>query len=148
MALAAAVLALALPAPHPDPAPVVEHPPAGIDCSYACVQRVKRNVRADLHRRHRARARMIASMPVATASWYFDAGQTASGRHYTYGFAALRYGNRWGLRVRFCYRMQCHIGRLQDHGPYIAGRTFDLNPALKAALGCGDLCAVHFRALP
>lgn len=136
------VLALAGPA-HP----ASEHPPAGVDCTYACVQRVKRDVRAAVHRRHRARARMIASMSVATASWYFDAGQTASGRHYRYGFASLRYGSDWGKRVRFCYRMRCRVGRLDDHGPYIAGRSFDLNPALKQAIGCPDLCAVHFRAL-
>jgi hypothetical protein len=29
-----------------------------------------------------------------------------------------------------------------DRGPYIAGREFDLSPAVKAALGCTDLCTV------
>jgi hypothetical protein len=29
-----------------------------------------------------------------------------------------------------------------DRGPYIAGREIDLSPAVKAALGCSDLCTV------
>ena len=29
-----------------------------------------------------------------------------------------------------------------DRGPYIAGREIDLSPAVKAALGCTDLCSV------
>ena len=33
---------------------------------------------------------------------------------------------------------------MSDHGPYVAGRTFDLNAALKAALGCSDLCVVRW----
>jgi hypothetical protein len=80
----------------------------------------------------------------ATASWYYDAGQTACGFHATYGFASLILP--CGARVE----MRGPGGRvveatMQDHGPYVAGRTFDLNPSLKAALGCGDLCYVRWR---
>lgn len=81
---------------------------------------------------------------VALASWYDDAGATASGRHYTYGFAALIFGSDWGHRVRMCHLGRCAVGRLDDHGPYVGGRTFDLNPALRDALGCPDLCTVHW----
>lgn len=70
----------------------------------------------------------------ARASWYDDSGTTASGLHYQYGFAALIFGNEWGTKVEFCYR-RCQVGQLDDHGPYISGRTFDFNPALEAATG-------------
>lgn len=80
----------------------------------------------------------------AVASWYYDAGQTASNQHYKYGFASLLFGSRWGHEVRFCAR-RCVTGKLDDHGPYVGGRLFDLNPALKSALGCSDLCEVFWR---
>jgi hypothetical protein len=83
-------------------------------------------------------------MQSALASWYDDAGSTASGAHYPYGFAALIFGSQWGKKVLFCYR-RCATGTLDDHGPYVGGRTFDLNPALKAALGCPDLCWLRWR---
>jgi len=76
----------------------------------------------------------------ALASWYDDAGQTASGAHYGYGYASLMFGSRWGHRVRFCHAGRCVVGRLDDHGPYVGGRLFDLNAALRAALACPDLC--------
>jgi hypothetical protein len=82
---------------------------------------------------------------VALASWYDDAGATASGAHYTYGFASLAFGSAWGHRIRFCYGRRCVTGRLDDHGPYVGGRLFDLNGALKAALGCPDLCWLRWQ---
>src|SRR4029077_4370630 len=129
-----------------DKAKASEHPPVGCH-TIACEKRVRakqhhvryhcRNHPKCAHRvrRHRRylRAKVIARMPVTTASWYYDDGATASGRHYLYGFASLMYGSEWGKRVRFCYRMRCVDGKLQDHGPYVGGRGFDLNPALKGA---------------
>jgi hypothetical protein len=87
-------------------------------------------------------------MQRAVASWYYDAGPTASGRHYHDGFAALIFGNQWGKRVLFCHARRCQVGRLDDHGPYVAGRTFDLNPNLRASLHCPGLCAVRWRVAP
>lgn len=81
----------------------------------------------------------------ALASWYDDSGQTASGRHYTYGYASLIFGSAWGHRVRFCHAGRCVVGQLDDHGPYVSGRLFDLNPTLKAALACPDLCWLGWR---
>lgn len=99
------------------------------------------------HRPHRAHRRPQGHprpMATALASWYDDAGTTASGVHYTYGYASLMFGSRWGYPVRFCYR-RCVIGRLDDHGPYVGGRAFDLNANLRGALGCPDLCVVRWR---
>jgi hypothetical protein len=84
-------------------------------------------------------------MRVAVASWYDDGGVTASGRHYQHGFASLMFGSGWGRRVRFCHVQRCATGRLDDHGPYVSGRLFDLSWGLKAALGCPDLCRLRYR---
>jgi hypothetical protein len=98
---------------------------------------------AVLHAPHTIAA--LPPMQPAVASWYDDAGATASGRHYPLGFAALILGNQWGRRVLFCHADRCAVGQLDDHGPYIAGRTFDLNPQLRATLACPDLCLVTWR---
>ena len=97
------------------------------------------------HRPHHHHKPTSPKMETALASWYVDSGETASGRHYPLGFASLILGDQWGKRVLFCYGRRCAIGNLDDHGPYISGRTFDLNPALKATLGCPDLCVLRWR---
>lgn len=53
------------------------------------------------------------------------------------------FSSQWGKRIRFCYR-RCVVGRLDDHGPYISGRAFDFNWALKTATGCPGLCRVRW----
>lgn len=99
------------------------------------------------HKRHHHRKHhRNPPMNVAVASWYYDSGQTASGIHYPYGFASLMFGSRWGTRVLFCAQ-RCAVGQMDDHGPYVSGRSFDLNPALKNATGCSDLCTVRWRVL-
>jgi hypothetical protein len=87
-------------------------------------------------------------MHTALASWYDYGGTTASGRSYTYGFASLLFGSAWGTRVLFCHAGRCHVGELDDHGPYVAGREFDLWPPLRDALACPDLCTVRWRVVP
>ena len=82
-----------------------------------------------------------------TASWFYDAGATACGFHATYGFATL-IGVWCGGHVL----MQGPSGAIidavrEDSGPYVYGRTFDLNPSLRDALGCGDICSVRYRVL-
>lgn len=79
------------------------------------------------------------------ASWFDDAGGTACGIHATYGFATLlSIPCGATITMRGPNGMEVRATR-EDSGPYIAGRTFDLNPALKAALGCGDICSVMWR---
>jgi len=82
----------------------------------------------------------------ATASFYFDGGQTACGFHARYGFASLFLP--CGARVLMRGPGGQVIATMQDRGPFSPGRLFDLNPPLKAALGCGDLCVVRYRVLP
>jgi hypothetical protein len=122
---------------------ITAHAYAKPHCSKACVVRVKHRI---LRHQRYVHDKERQGMATAVASWYYDAGQTASGLHYQLGFAALIFGSAWGTPVRFC-AVRCATGRLDDHGPYVGGRTFDLNPALKAALGCGDICTVQWRVL-
>ena len=97
------------------------------------------------HRHHKPKPKPSpAPMQSGVASWYDDSGSTASGRHYTYGFASLMFGSEWGRTVRFCYRGRCTSGQMDDHGPYVSGRQFDLNWSLRNALGCPDICYLQW----
>src|SRR5215469_8491074 len=73
--------------------------------------------------------------PVLTAEarWYSDRGQTASGWHAYYGVA-----NRYlafGTRVLFAYHGRRVRAVVDDRGPYVTGRTWDLNQNVAGALG-------------
>jgi hypothetical protein len=78
------------------------------------------------------------------ASWYDDSGSTGCGFHASYGIAALTVP--CGTRVELCHD-GCVTAVRDDSGPYVAGRMFDLNPTVKNAIGCGDLCTVRYRVL-
>ena len=81
----------------------------------------------------------------ALASWFYDAGSTACGFHATYGYANKTLA--CGTRVEFDYHGRRVTGTLEDRGPFVAGRDFDLNPALRGALGCPDLCYLRYRVV-
>lgn len=101
-------------------------------------------------RRRRAREERNRPFSTSVASYYDDSGNTASGEHATLGFAHLGPGEgayagmAFGTRVEFC-KARCAVGTMDDHGPYIAGREFDLNVALRDAIGAGDLGPVRWR---
>lgn len=82
-------------------------------------------------------------MSYAVASWYDDAGQTASGWHATYGVA-----NRWlafGTRVHFVYHGHAVDAVVDDRGPYVGGRDWDLNQNTAGALGFGGVDTVAYH---
>jgi hypothetical protein len=84
-------------------------------------------------------------MQTALASYYTDHGTGACGVgdvQSGYRFASLFLS--CGTRVMFCYN-GCATAVMSDHGPYVAGRTFDLNANLKYGIGCSDLCSVRWR---
>lgn len=100
-------------------------------------------VRRVKHHRHHRKPR--APMQTALASYYTDHGTGACGVgdvQSGYRFASLFL--RCGTAVVFCFR-SCVTAIMSDHGPYVAGRTFDLNANLKYATGCSDLCSVRWR---
>lgn len=101
-------------------------------------------VRDPLPPRHHHR-RPAPPLRPALASWYAEHGPGACGVDDVqsgYRFASLIL--RCGTRIRIC-RAGCVTATMADHGPYIAGRTFDLNVNLRSAIGCGDLCSVRWR---
>jgi hypothetical protein len=82
------------------------------------------------------------------ASYYSDGGGGACGMgdvQSGYRFASLFLG--CGQMIRMCHGSSCVDAMMSDHGPYVGGRSFDLNVNLRAALGCGGLCYVTWRPL-
>ena len=85
-------------------------------------------------------------MQAAVASWYDQGGVGACGTDAQsgLGFASLFLACR--TKVEFCYR-GCRVAVMDDRGPYVSGRSFDLNSNLRAAIACPDLCTVRWRAI-
>jgi hypothetical protein len=76
----------------------------------------------------------------AVASWYYDAGNTACGYH-----AGLGVANKYlpcGTKVRFRYGGRSVTATVDDRGPYVGGRTWDLNQNTAAALRFGGVGTV------
>ena len=51
----------------------------------------------------------------------------------------------FGTEIEFEYGGRTCFAVVQDRGPYIAGRTFDLGPGTAAALGFGGVGTVRYR---
>ena len=76
----------------------------------------------------------------SVASWYSDAGTTACGFHAFYGVA-----NRslpCGTRVTFRVGGRSVNAVVDDRGPFVSGRDWDLNQNTAAALGFGGVGVV------
>lgn len=76
----------------------------------------------------------------AVASWYDDAGSTACGFHAHYGVANKSLP--CGSQVSFRYNGRSVTATVDDRGPYVAGREWDLNQNTAAALGFGGVGTV------
>jgi rare lipoprotein A len=80
-----------------------------------------------------ADAGRIVGLEPTVASWYYDAGNTACGFHATYGVA-----NRTlpcGTKVTISYGGRTVVATVDDRGPYVYGRSFDLNQTTSRYLG-------------
>ena len=80
-----------------------------------------------------AGAGILAVYQPVTVSWYEDAGTTACGFHARYGIA-----NRTlpcGTRVRLSRGGRTVTATVDDRGPYVYGRDYDLDQATAGALG-------------
>jgi rare lipoprotein A len=87
-------------------------------------------------RRHRSAsvaAGKIVALAPTVASWYYDAGNTACGFHATYGVANKTLP--CGTRVTLSYGGRTVVATVDDRGPYVYGRTFDLNQNTARYLG-------------
>jgi rare lipoprotein A len=76
----------------------------------------------------------------AGASWYADGGNTACGFHAYYGVA-----NRTlpcGTKVALRFNRRSVTATVDDRGPYVGGRDWDLNQNTVSALGFGGVGTV------
>jgi hypothetical protein len=74
------------------------------------------------------------------ASWYYDGGNTACGFH-----AGMGVANRvlpCGTKVTFRYGGRTVTAVVDDRGPFVGGREWDLNQNTAGALGFGGVGAV------
>lgn len=97
-------------------------------------------------RPHRRPAPAPPPMRSAIASYYDEHGVGACGLGPDVQ-TGLRFASlilRCGTRVVMCHD-GCVTATMADHGPYVAGRTFDLNVNLRNAIRCSDLCTVRWR---
>jgi hypothetical protein len=90
-----------------------------------------------LNGRSTARAGQMTVFRPAIASWYYDGGSTACGFH-----AGLGVANRTlpcGTQVVFQFGGRTVTAIVDDRGPYVGGRDWDLNQNTAAALGFGGV---------
>jgi rare lipoprotein A len=86
-----------------------------------------------LNSRSTTHAGQMTVYRAAEASWYYDAGNTACGFHAQYGVA-----NRTlpcGTKVAFRFGGRSVTATVDDRGPYVGGRDWDLNQTTAGALG-------------
>jgi hypothetical protein len=94
-----------------------------------------------LNGRSTAPAGQVTVYRLAGASWYNDGGNTACGFHARYGVA-----NRTlpcGTTVAFRYNRRSVTATVDDRGPFVGGRDWDLNQNTAAALGFGGVGTVE-----
>ena len=128
---AASATVLAAAVPHNTHSQAAQHSP-GCD-TRACDSRIARW----LERWRTAHEPMRPGI----ASWYDDTEPVACTRPSDgYGVASLAVP--CGARVRLC-SSGCVTATVDDHGPYVSGRIFDLGPKVKAAIRCPDLCGAE-----
>jgi rare lipoprotein A len=90
-----------------------------------------------LNDRSTAGAGQMTVYRLAEASWYNDGGNTACGFH-----AGLGVANRTlpcGTKVAFRYGGRSVTATVDDRGPYVGGRDWDLNQTTAGALGFGGV---------
>jgi 3D (Asp-Asp-Asp) domain-containing protein len=85
------------------------------------------------HRRASASAGKIVGLRPTVASWYSDAGNTACGFHANYGVANKTLP--CGTKVTLSYGGRTVVATVDDRGPYVYGRSFDLNQNTARYLG-------------
>jgi rare lipoprotein A len=96
------------------------------------------------HRRHhhrKAPVKHAVEMIPAVASWYYDQGDTACGFHAEYGVANKTLP--CGTKVTIRYGDRSVVATVDDRGPFVYGRTFDLDQNTASALGMWGVATVY-----
>ncbi len=85
-------------------------------------------------------ASMLRFLRPSVASWYNDGGATACGFHAGYGVAHKSLP--CGTKVTFRYGGRTVTATVDDRGPFVGGREWDLNQNTAGALGFGGVDTV------
>jgi hypothetical protein len=87
----------------------------------------------------------------ARVSWYgpgFYGRKTASGAVLTQDMMNVAHRSlALGTRIQFEYRGRTCVAVVNDRGPYVGGRTFDLGPGTAQTLGFSGVGTVRYRIL-
>lgn len=98
-----------------------------------------------------SRAPAASGWQSARASWYgpgFYGRRTASGAVLTENMMNVAHRSMaFGTRIQFEYRGQTAVAVVNDRGPFIGGRVFDLGPGTAQALGFSGVGTVNYRIL-
>jgi rare lipoprotein A len=95
---------------------------------------------ADAYVQTNAPAAHVTVFQETVASWYNDGGSTACGFHATDGVANKTLP--CGTKVKFRLGGRSVTAVVDDRGPFVAGRTWDLNQNAAAALGVAGVATV------
>jgi rare lipoprotein A (peptidoglycan hydrolase) len=87
----------------------------------------------------------------AKASWYgpgfYGNGMAGGGTLQRDSMVVAHRTLAFGTRIQFQYNGKTCTAVVQDRGPHIAGREFDLGPGTAKALGFGGVGTVKYRIL-
>ncbi|MHB9002872.1 MAG: septal ring lytic transglycosylase RlpA family protein [Coriobacteriia bacterium] len=88
---------------------------------------------------------------IARASWYgpgFYGRKTASGAVFTQTMRNVAHKSLpFGTRIEFEFRGRKVVAVVNDRGPFVGGRTFDLGAGTAKALGFGGVQTIRYRIL-
>ncbi|WP_083374463.1 septal ring lytic transglycosylase RlpA family protein [Methylobacterium sp. C1] len=94
---------------------------------------------------------LAGSAPCAlaeTASWYGTGHRTANGERFVPdGLTAAHRTLPFGTLVRVTYGARSVVVRINDRGPFIAGRAIDLSRGAARAIGLSGVGRVHLAIL-
>ena len=82
----------------------------------------------------------VTPMQYAQVSWYEDAGDTACGFHATYGIASRTLP--CGSKVTLSYGGHTVVATVDDRGPFVYSRLYDLDQTTAGALGMDGVATV------
>jgi rare lipoprotein A (peptidoglycan hydrolase) len=144
-AIAARIVAVAL--------AVVALVGAGLAASAVEAQAATRHTKA--HRHYTKRAKKRAARPTgwrtAKVSWYgpgfYGHGMAGGGTLTPDSMVVAHKTLPFGTRVEFEYNGKSIVVPVQDRGPYVRGREFDLGPGPAVYLGMLSVAKIRYRVL-
>jgi hypothetical protein len=86
----------------------------------------------------------VNAFRLSYASWYEDGGATACGTHARFGVAHRTLP--CGTKVAIRYRGRSVVATVDDRGPFVGGRDWDLNGAVAGRLGFDGTGAIWVTA--